>query len=1450
VGRDDGPSAVDAALPPIPGDDRRASNIDAEAERTAAREDKSDRAVRSSQTETQPQLTVEEGREQRADAETAALVSYLRAQRDSSADVARQGSGRPLNRAQREAYLAGFDQRVAEIEGSPEPAHDERNDRGARRAAYNRGHQIVGFHVGQFQRGERQGERFSLEAGAGRPDLSGKGPVPIVVVPQRFVGMPFAEARRAVQVFARDNLRGAFANSDTGWTITVPMTGVRKSTSKTRTMADLHAIAVLPELIETAILVETAPDRQGRQNVRAVHNFYAAMRIGEDLRRVRLIVIEATDGRRFYDQHSSALEESDPGAAAAVTDPALRSRRSRRGGSGSTINLGDLLAGVKYEDGSEIVGKGAADEGVREQRATAEVSPPEPTIAAENIPKVQAALREALEAIGLRDIGVAVVERLPPGPHGRAPGRLIAGYFDGLRQISVSALSRNPERTLRHEAIHAMRALGLFTEPEWQVLERTAATRWLAQYDIARRYAGQSREVLLEEGVAEAFADFRKGAPFPPGFRRVFQRIAEFLRRLGSALRGLGFQTAEDIFGRIETGEIGARPRRRRPVAGVRYQLTDAQQQDLARFKAGIGAPKRSPKQRVGEFLDADLADRLEYNILDDLAGFKRLNRFANGGTLTLDDFSSYVAARNSRGLSDVVLRAMAEGAPVWNEGATDIDTTVRAPLAILEDVGRARAEDFEAYMAARRARELMAQEREHHFDEAGIEAALALADAHPDFPKLFGEIQTYNDRLLDFVEASGLVGPETRAFFAEMHRNYVPFHRILDHDKARGPRARLGFAGQHPNFWKLKGGEQNIERPLIAYERNVHRLIEASVKNVVMLRAEQENAATGNAFMEPVPREARPGLVTNRQMIDDLARQGLEITGQDGVAPDALRLLWTLGHAPRGSNVVSLVRGGKPRFYEVKDAILLGGMTMLHRTNVPFIVPFRAAKRLLTAAVGIEPTFQLRNIVRDTGHVGVVTHFGFVPGLDSARGMREFFTKSPVYDDAFRAGIGMSSVFEEGGSAAYLELEARLGDRGRFGRIVNSPARLLRSLQRFESGFEYATRLGVYKKLRQQGAGRAMAAYQARDASTDFALRGAHVAVRILADTVPFLNARVQGLARTWRGAKEGTDAWYAFHRGFAMKGMLIAAASMMLYLAFRDDERYRELPDYQREMYWHWWVGDQHFKLPKPFEVGALFGSVPERALEAAIERNGAIFADALLWNLSETFNMGVFNPAGGTQLLTPWLRVYSNWDEFRERPIVPPWLERLKPSEQFREHTPQAYIALGRLLGVSPLEVQSLLDSYLGAWPGYIATATDSLLGWTIDGYPVPVAQKWTDLPGIRGFVGPDVPYTTKHVQDFYAMRREVEELHATMRHLQGRGEIDRARKLLGQNRKQLAIRDQVSRLNEQLQAVNRQMRIVQNRRGMTAGEKRERIDRLRAMKNRLARMSVRLKRFYDG
>jgi len=138
-----------------------------------------------------------------------------------------------------------------------------------------------------------------------------------------------------------------------------------------------------------------------------------------------------------------------------------------------------------------------------------------------------------------------------------------ASYQPGRKLITVALDAKDGKWALDHEAVHALRDLGLFKDAEWRVLENAARNDRKRMEEIRKRYepAGLTESQLEEEAIADMFADWAKGEKKTKGFiRTAFERIKAFLESLGNALEGNGYRTAADVFGDVEAGNIGTRP--------------------------------------------------------------------------------------------------------------------------------------------------------------------------------------------------------------------------------------------------------------------------------------------------------------------------------------------------------------------------------------------------------------------------------------------------------------------------------------------------------------------------------------------------------------------------------------------------------------------------------------------------------------------------------------------------------------------------------------------------------------------------------------------------------------------------------------------------------------------------------------------------------------------------
>jgi hypothetical protein len=196
------------------------------------------------------------------------------------------------------------------------------------------------------------------------------------------------------------------------------------------------------------------------------------------------------------------------------------------------------------------------------EKAKAEEVKTSPEVAAK-LAQLEAALKPLLKQFGLGNVNLNFVEKLAEGN---------GSYNESLIKIAFSA--KDPVRVLRHESIHALKDLGFFTPQQWSALERMAKDQWIdkylksqksdykgkptSRYDAYVDYYKGDMSKVTEEAIADAFADFAVNKPPAGMLATLLKRLNNFFTALRNALNSAGFQTAEDVFGQIERGELKA----------------------------------------------------------------------------------------------------------------------------------------------------------------------------------------------------------------------------------------------------------------------------------------------------------------------------------------------------------------------------------------------------------------------------------------------------------------------------------------------------------------------------------------------------------------------------------------------------------------------------------------------------------------------------------------------------------------------------------------------------------------------------------------------------------------------------------------------------------------------------------------------------------------------------
>jgi len=94
----------------------------------------------------------------------------------------------------------------------------------------------------------------------------------------------------------------------------------------------------------------------------------------------------------------------------------------------------------------------------------------------------------------------------------------------------------------------------------------------------------------------------------------------------------------------------------------------------------------------------------------------------------------------------------------------------------------------------------------------------------------------------------------------------------------------------------------------------------------------------------------------------------------------------------------------------------------------------------------------------------------------------------------------------------------------------------------------------------------------------------------------------------------------------------------------------------------------------------------------------------------------------------------------------------------------------------------------------------------------------------------------------IQKLYDIKRKAEQAYVTANELMRRGEVERAREIMTENARPIALRKQLDRTTDMLADLTKQARQVRMSPTMSADEKRRRINELTTRKNALARQQV--------
>lgn len=947
----------------------------------------------------------------------------------------------------------------------------------------------------------------------------------------------------------------------------------------------------------------------------------------------------------------------------------------------------------------------------------------------------------------------------------------------------------------------------------------------------AKRRGAVSTKMEVEEFGAYLIEEYERAPEsLPAAFRKWVEDfvgavkaflLAKYGKQLGAVTPGQLTAIAKQAIGR-EVME-----RRDADGGGVDASYSVSEDRDLndaqKSFLGKIGPEKltKSIGDRYTQLTD-NLMLRIRQAGVDRYAALLR-NDQALYGEDTLDGSiadSAWVLARMSPSAGGAVSVLLNNGRIYLDpkEKVIDIREGSEGLAKTLTKLGSpAEIDRFMGWVAANRARKLMAEGRENLFTAEEIESAIQLSSGKLEdgksrsilYSQAWKEFQQHRDDVLGIAEQAGIISPEQRKNWSEEF--YVPFYRVLDEETIGGPSSSSGLSRQQA-YQKLKGGKQHLNDLLDNTLLNFHHLIQASLKNQAAVQA-----------------------VRNAEKLE-IAEKTIE------------------ARRDKKASTFVLVNGEK-QWYNINDQLTFKAISAISFAglNTPLMKVGRAFKRFFTNMTTITPQFVVANALRDSLSAMATSPTSAVPFKTAIKGALTFGN-----DHSKARMMASGGAFSFGhiyGSNAD-EIKASLTGQLRGAKLLTDPklipSTLLsawRTYHKFTDFAENMNRAGIWERNLEQG--KLKSAFEARDLM-DFSAHGDATIVRLMTDLVPFLNARLQGLDKLYRaGVKPGIKTMFgrgtkadkvAFARFATVVGAL-SVMSMLLFLQNHDDDEYRKLEDWQRDSYWIIRIGESMFFIPKPFEVGAM-ATMAERLLEQFIDPTvgGEKFAKRVGHMLTDTF---AFNPI--PQMVKPLYELGANENTFTGRPIEDRGMDRLSPSLRTRPDTSRLAdyssrgieAALspvgGEDLALSPVQIDHLISGYTGA-VGATAVGLADVIWRRASGENLP-AKRWYEYQPIKRFYKniADEDNYTRYGTDFYEALKKADRAYADYNKLIELGYEDRADALYEKKGDKIGQREWLAKSQRTLSKINAEMKLVQLDKAMSGEEKRAQLDELRSVRN---------------
>lgn len=550
--------------------------------------------------------------------------------------------------------------------------------------------------------------------------------------------------------------------------------------------------------------------------------------------------------------------------------------------------------------------------------------------------------------------------------------------------------------------------------------------------------------------------------------------------------------------------------------------------------------------------------------------------------------------------------------------------------------------------------------------DESRERARRALQQ-NPEFDQYRQEVRTYIDNLMQYRVDSGLMTQENADYLKKLYPNYVPTMRAGTQEAGTGRDRNAVRIGK--TVGRAEGGTADLVPLHEALGRQTMKVVREGSKNRFGQRLLDDYIRAGdtaqtNRYVQEAheyEHEFSP------DTLDDMSREQLT-----------------------KDKILTVYKDGKLWELTVDDTMFdaLKALSPDAEESNWLLKGTRKANKLFKSLVtGYNPTFTVRNTVRDLQTAGLYTRDAAAFARNYPKALAEIKNNGEYWQMYKALGGSFSSVFDYN-TGTVKEPKGRT-------------AKLMAKVEALNMAMEQAPRLAEFMGVVEKGGtsteNLADALYAAADVTVNFGRAGTLGKV-LNAKLVPFLNPGIQGFDKLIRRVTEtkGGKEWAKLAIRAAALGVAPALLNSLLY---HDDEEWDELRDSDKDTNYMFKLGNGVWlKIPKGREL-SLLGITADRITDAIKGEKVEILATLnTMGNQVAPANpltSNIFSALVSSQLLNPKSpgRTWYGGDIENQR------LQSYAPGQRYDSSTDIFSKAVGGALGISPKKLNYVLDQYTG-------------------------------------------------------------------------------------------------------------------------------------------------------